>query len=140
MASDSPEPPHGLSARGQRMWSTSVAGPALTPGHLVLLEEACRVADRLDDLDRLLRAVSEGFEDESQESEGNEGALGRMTGLLAEARAQQVALKGLVAELRQGQRPAGGLTGPSAGPGTMAGGSGVTDLGARIAAKRQTKG
>jgi hypothetical protein len=120
------------------MWTQSTDSAQLTPGHLVLLEEACRVADRLDDLDRLLRAVSEGFEDDVQESEGNEGSLGRMTGLLAEARAQQTALKGMLAELRQGQRTAGGQTGSPAVPGAKAaGGSGVSDLSARIADRRK---
>lgn len=136
----SPDPPPGLSARGLRMWEQSVAAWQLTPAHLVLLEEACRIADRLDDLDRLLRAVSDGFEAGAEESEGRGDVLGRMTGLLAEARAQQVALKGLLAELRQGQRLAGGTVGsPASADGdSTAGGAGVADLSARIAARRNT--
>lgn len=118
------------------MWEQSVGMWQLTPAHMVLLEEACRLADRLDDLDRLLRAASDGFEADSEESDGREGALGRMTGLLAEARAQQVALKGLLAELRQGQRAVGGLTGSPAAPG-FTGGSNVSDFAARVAAKRR---
>lgn len=122
------------------MWTDSFAVWQLTPAHVVLLEEACRVADRLDDLDRLLRAVSDGFGADPEGSDGREGALGQMTGLLAEARAQQTALKGLLGELRQGQRTAGGQTGSPAVPGE-AGGSGVSDLTARIAGRRaQAKG
>lgn len=130
VATDSPEPPHGLSPRGLRMWSESVAAWSLTPAHLVLLEEACRTADRCSLLDDLIRR-------EVDDPGDDEGGSGGITALLAEARAQQVALKGIVAELRQGQRQAGGQ---SAGAGGTAGGSGVTDLGARIRAKRQASG
>jgi hypothetical protein len=110
------------------MWAESVEAWSLTPAHLVLLEEACRTADRCALLDGMIR----GYADDPGEDEGRSGGV---TVLLAEARAQQVALKGLVAELRQGQRQAGGSTGS-----TAVGGSGVTDLSSRIAAKRQAKG
>ncbi len=134
----SPNPPPGLSGRGLRMWEQALTAWALTPAHLVLLEEACRIADRLDDLDRLLCAASEGFEADPEESGEGGGAFGRMTGLLAEARAQQVALKGLLAELRQGQRLVGGQAGSPANTGTTAtGGSNVSDFAARVAAKRR---
>lgn len=136
MGSVSPEPPPGLGTRGRWLWEQAAADGDLTPGHVVLLEEACRVTDRLDDLDRLLRDVSEGSGADSEESEGREGSLGRMTGLLAEARAQQTALRGIVAELRQGQRAAGGKQSPAAAPDT-AGGSDVSDLTARIAGRRK---
>lgn len=122
------------------MWFASVAGPALTPGHLVLLEEACRVADRCELLDRLIRGFADSLGDDPDDDGEDSGGSGDVTGLLAEARAQQTTLRGLVAELRQGQRAVGGLAGPSAGSGTMAGGSGVTSLSARIAAKREAQG
>lgn len=137
MDSVSPDPPPGLGARGLRLWRQSTADGELAPGHVVLLEEACRCADRLDDLDRLLRDVSEGSGADSEESGGREGALRLMTGLLAEARAQQTALRGIVAELRQGQRAAGGKGSSVAAPGQVAGGSGVSDLTARIAGRRK---
>jgi len=136
VATDSPELPPGLGRRGARLWRQSTADGELTPGHLVLLEEACRCADRLDDLDRLLRDVAEGSGADSEGSEGRDGTLGRMTGLLAEARAQQTALRGIVAELRQGQRAAGGKQSPAAVPDTTVGGSNVSDLSARIAGRR----
>lgn len=136
MATDSPEPPPGLGSRGRRLWAQATDDEELTPGHLVLLEEACRCADRLDDLDRLLREVSDGSGADSEESEGRDGALRMMTGLLAEARAQQTALRGIVAELRQGQRAVGGGKSPAAAP-EATGGSDVSDLTARIADRRK---
>lgn len=133
------EPPDGLSARGRRMWTDSVEAWSLTPAHLVLLEEACRTADRCALLDRLIEGHDESSGDDEDESCGGSGRSPRITDLLAEARAQQVALKGLVAELRQGQRLAGGMAcSPAAN--SDAGGSGVTSLSARIAAKRQAQG
>lgn len=127
MAMDSTEPPPGLSVRGQRMWSESVEAWSLTPAHLVLLEEACRTADRCGLLDDMIRRQMDGSGDDEGESAG-------ITALLAEARAQQVALKGIVAELRQGQRQAGGQSGSQSE--LSGGGSGVADLTARIAGRR----
>ena len=52
-AGSGPAAPTGLGARGHRLWAAlaeSIPGPA----HLVLVEEACRIADRLDRLDRAL--------------------------------------------------------------------------------------
>jgi hypothetical protein len=141
MGGDSLAPPPGLAARGLRMWEQSLGAWQLTPAHLVLLEEACRVADRLEILDRLIRRFLEGpsaFADDSDEDSGGSDGV---TGLFAEARAQQTALKGLLAEMRQGQRLAGGNAGAAGkGGGSTAGGSSVTDLAAVIAAKRQAKG
>ena len=139
VASDSPESPHGLSARGRRMWSDSVQAWSLTPVHLVLLEEACRTADRCSLLDDLIRDFTDDPGGDEDESGSGSGRSDGITVLLAEARAQQTALKGLVAELRQGQRLVGGMAGSSAAN-SDAGGSGVTSLSARIAAKRQAQG
>lgn len=136
MDSASPNPPPGLAARGSRMWEQSVAAWQLTPAHLVLLEEACRVADRLELLDRLIRGFVDRIGVPSDEGEGDSGGPPDIAGLLAEARAHQTALKGLLAELRQGQRTVGGQAGSPAVAGGAAGGSGVSDLSARIAARR----
>jgi hypothetical protein len=110
------------------MWSESVAAWSLTPAHLVLLEEACRTVDRCSLLDDMIRRQVDGTGDD-------EGGSAGITQLLAEARAQQVALKGIVAELRQGQRQAGGAGGSA--PESGSGGS-VADLTARIAGRRAT--
>jgi hypothetical protein len=95
----------------------------MSPAHLVLLEEACRITDRLDVLDAIIRRWMEPS-DEEEEGRGD------ITGLLAESRQQATALRGIVAEIRQGQK---GLA-PSSVP--KSGGGGVSDLSARIAARR----
>ena len=66
--------------------------------HLVLLEEACRMADRLDRLDAILdgRADWLGFE---VNDDGSEITV-TVDKVLAESRQLQTALKGVVAELR----------------------------------------
>jgi hypothetical protein len=55
-ATPEPEPPEGLGQRGLRTWRQvlAVKGPGIGPGELLLLEETCRVADRLDRLAALL--------------------------------------------------------------------------------------
>jgi hypothetical protein len=61
---ESPEPDYasepgdvgtGLGVRGQKLWSQVLAGWSPAPMHRELLLEACRVADRLEKLDRQLR-------------------------------------------------------------------------------------
>jgi hypothetical protein len=122
------------------MWSDSVEAWSLTPAHLVLLEEACRTADRCSLLDDLIRGYTDDPGGDEDESGSGSGRSGGITALLAEARAQQTALKGLVAELRQGQRLAGSQSGARPSVSGDTGGSGVTSLSARIAAKRQAQG
>ncbi|MFJ8153955.1 hypothetical protein [Streptomyces sp. NPDC094468] len=117
------EEPVGLGDRGRRMWRESLAIWSLTPAHLVLLEEACRIADRLELLDSILRAGS-------ADVNGDVPQFADFAGLLSESRQQSGALKALLAEIRQGQRGAG----PAAAE--VAGGAGVSDLSARIAQRR----
>lgn len=117
------EEPAGLDERGRRMWRDSVAIWSLTPAHLVLLEEACRIADRLEVLDTILRSVSSSVKQ-------NVTQFADISGLLGESRQQSGALKALLAEIRQGQY------GPSPAVVDPAGGAGVSDLTARIARKQ----
>ncbi|MET9123002.1 hypothetical protein [Streptomyces sp. NPDC004528] len=117
------EEPEGLGERGRRMWRDSIAIWSLTPAHLVLLEEACRIADRLEGLDSILRAAS-------TDVNRNLAQFADISGLLGESRQQSAALKALLAEIRQGQY---GSTPASVDP---AGGAGVADLTARIARKQ----
>ena len=117
------EEPVGLGERGQRMWRDSLAIWSLTPAHLVLLEEACRIADRLEVLDSILRAASSNVNPDVAQ-------FADMSGLLAESRQQSGALKALLAEIRQGQY------GASPAAVDPAGGAGVSDLTARIARKQ----
>jgi hypothetical protein len=126
------EDPLDLGSRGSRLWREMTASGSLTPAHLVLLEEACRLADRLDWLNSILQRVCSPVKADDEDGEGESPAIGP---LLAEARQQQTALRGLVAEIRQAQK--GSV--PDSVP--RAGGSGVSDLSARIAArKREAQG
>lgn len=117
----------GLGERGQRLWEQMTAAGELPPGHLVLLEEACRIADRLDVLDGIIRRWTEPTDED-------EGGSGDISGLLAESRQQATALKGIIAEIRQVQKASGA---PSPKSGGKAGGSGVSDLSAKIAERRR---
>ena len=76
-------PPVGLKTRGRRLWNDTLDIPGWEPnaGEVALLAEACRTADRLEMLDRELRA-------------------GLTPALLVEVRQQQQTFKLLVASLR----------------------------------------
>lgn len=115
--------PAGLGERGRQMWRDSLAIWSLTPAHLVLLEEACRIADRLELLDSILRAKTAHVEPSALE-------FPDFAGQLAESRQQSAALKALLAEIRQGQY------GASPAAVDPAGGAGVADLTAIIARKQ----
>ena len=122
--------PPGLGSRGSRLWREMTASGSLTPAHLVLLEEACRLADRLDWLNSIVvRWMSPVNADDGDD----EPKSADIQGLLAESRQQATALRGLVAEIRQAQK---GSAAPSGKPAARSGGSGVADLSARIAARR----
>lgn len=102
---------------------------ALTPAQRVLLEEACRIADRLDRLDGLL----EGEHDAWLHLSGSEGEVRVVIdALLAETRQQATALRGLIAEITKGSSSA-----KPARPVSKRG-AGVADISSRIAARRGT--
>jgi hypothetical protein len=88
-------------ARGRRLWD-EMGGGNLSGGRKVLLEEACRLADRLDGLDRLISGTARDWL-EIVESKGDPERQELVVDkLLAEARQQAVALKQIVTELRAG--------------------------------------
>lgn len=92
--------------RGRRLWD-DMGGDALTGGRRVLLEEACRIADRLDRLDAILAGSSEdwlSFVETKGMPDRQEIVIDKP---LAEARQQATALKQLIAELRQGESAGG---------------------------------
>jgi hypothetical protein len=66
----------------------------------VLIEEAARIADRLDRLDAVLRGDEETWIRLAGDLEDGEVRV-VVDGALAEARQQATALKGIIAELRQ---------------------------------------
>jgi hypothetical protein len=105
--------PVGLGARGRRMWTESLEMWDLTPPHRILLEEACRIADRLELLNKQIREVSSEF--------------AACAPILSESRQQSMALQRMFAEIRQGARP---VSVPQQG------GSGVLSLAGKIAERR----
>ncbi|MFK0178571.1 hypothetical protein ACIQVR_21620 [Streptomyces xanthochromogenes] len=49
-----PPAPEGLGDRGLRLWTDTLADLEMDPDELLLLEEACRLADELDEMGVLL--------------------------------------------------------------------------------------
>lgn len=121
-----PKAPEGLDARGRRLWREVHSQGPLTPDRKVLLEEACRISDRLDLLDSIIRGHAAGVNAE----ETNAGDFQRW---LAESRQQSATLKALLAEIRSNSAAS-----KTPAPKTATkGAAGVTDLNARIAARRK---
>ena len=124
-----------LGRRGRRLWEQVTAdGPELRPTERVLLEEACRIADRLDKLDRLLSGDAGDWLALAEDRGDPERLVIVVDRALSEARQQAAVLKQVLAELRQ-SRASARQTGQSATP-QGKGGAGVLDLTARIAALR----
>lgn len=78
-----------------------MSGDKLDASKRVLLEEACRIADRLDKLDALLVGDAAAWFRFSVDESGTEVTV-IVDKVLSEARQQAVALKQLISELRQG--------------------------------------
>lgn len=120
----------GLADTGRQLWTDANAAGPLGPLQAVLLLEACRIADRLDKLDRQLRG-EEWLRFRHNPDDESEVTV-YIDRVLAEAREQAVALKGIVAEL---SKPANQAK-PSSG--AKGSGGGLADLSARIAARRSS--
>lgn len=88
---DLPQVPVGLGERGRQFWVDTWADYELTDSEAVLLEEACRVLDRLDGLDATIR----------REGMTTVGSTGQSVihPAIQEARQQQVVLHRLIAAL-----------------------------------------
>jgi len=107
-----------LASRGRRLWREMTAAVELGPAQLVLLEEACRITDRLDRLDRVLRRREDAAWLEVQSADPDGRVLRVVVdNALSEARHQATALRGLIAELTKtaGRSPAQ----PAAGGGVQ---------------------
>lgn len=100
----------------------------------MLLEEACRIADRLDQLDRMLSGGARSWVSLVEDKGDPERQSVVIDRLLAEARQQATALKQLIAEIRATGAPAKPAQAPSTGKGV----AGVTNL-ADWAPARSTK-
>lgn len=103
-----PRPPIGLAARGRRLWREMHEAAEFNPAERVLLEEACRLTDRLEKLDAILRGDAATLVEIVYDHDGEPLRLA-VDGVLAEARQQQNVLKQIVAALRipdeAGKRP-----------------------------------
>jgi hypothetical protein len=106
--------PAGLAPRGRQLWADVLAEGTLTAGQMVLLEEGCRIADRLQILDELV--------------EENRAHYAEMLKFMAEARQQSGVLRSLLADLRR-NAPASETSSAEV--------VGVSDLSARIAERRR---
>lgn len=94
-------PDHDLAEGGRALWTELAPGGQAGPGELTIIIEACRIRDRLDKLNRLLTGDANDWL-ELQEVKGHEGIAEIVIDKsLSEARQQALALKGLLAELRQ---------------------------------------
>lgn len=126
-----PKMPARLGARGRRLWREITEGYDLAekPAELVMLEEACRIADRLERLDEILSGeVDTWMRLQLPRGENVEELKLVVDGALAEARQQANQLKQLVAALRlpdevSGKRPQqrGGARGSYQSNGTGSG-------------------
>jgi hypothetical protein len=92
---------HDLGEGGLALWTELAPGGQAGPGELTIIVEACRIKDRLDKMHRLLAGDANDWL-ELQEVKGHEGIAEIVIDKsLSEARQQALALKGLLAELRQ---------------------------------------
>jgi hypothetical protein len=94
-------PEHGLGERGRRLYREFTAeGPKLGPAERVLLEEACRIADRCDQLDDFLRGREDAWMRFHARNEDGSIVEVVVDKALSEARQQASTLKALLVELR----------------------------------------
>lgn len=117
--------PSGLGARARRLWDALAGELADRPADLVLLEEACRITDRLDALDRILQARPKALASVRFYETRPQDAVLVVDAALSEARQQASTLRQILTSLKQ---PAGGAARKGAGA--------VDDLTARRAARR----
>lgn len=96
-----PKAPVGLGPRGRALWKTLHAERVFTAGAQVLAEEACRIADRLERLDGILRGKDAEWLTFREIEEGSGQIAVYVNDVLEQARKQELALKQLVAEIRQ---------------------------------------
>lgn len=108
------------------MWD-AMAGVEMGPAHRVLLVEACRLADRLDRFDRVLSGGGWFFE--RPDDDGRVEIV--IDSVLSEARQYASVLKQMVAQLEPKPSVATDRKPVAPRPG-----KGITDLSAKIAARR----
>jgi hypothetical protein len=104
---DLSDKPSGLSARGEALWQSVVDTTELDYGAQVLLAEACRIADRLEQLHWILRGDDNRWIRLAEEAEFlANGAVSVdiiVDHVLMEARQQQLALRQILTTLGLGR-------------------------------------
>lgn len=120
----------GLGDRGLALWR-SMNPSSLAPLQREMLLEACRIADRLETLDRQLHGHHWLRFRHHQESDdgGPIEVTVYIDRVLTEAREQQTAFKGLIVELQKAAAAQPKL------PTSAGGGGGIADLTARLASR-----
>lgn len=104
-----PRVPRGLSVKGTRLWrEMHKTFSDFNPAELVLIEESCRIADRLDRLNSVLTGTDDFFLQSLPDSDTKFILV--VDGAMSEARQQANVLKQIIAALRlpdedTGRRP-----------------------------------
>ncbi|HWJ09058.1 MAG TPA: hypothetical protein VNS46_06745 [Nocardioides sp.] len=139
---EAPDPtPAGLRSRGRALWSSLGVEVGTLHGELAL--EACRMADRLDELDRIvagkgvLQLMKFRLDPDWWDGDGNQHVHVKVgfQSVLAEARQQQATFKALLVELAElAEGTPAAPTGQPAEPPPM---SGLDQLAARRAEREQ---
>jgi hypothetical protein len=122
-----------LGPAGRELWEAANPNGELKPLQVVLLREACRIADRLAALDRHLHGGGPWLELSTED-----GVVFHVdvTEVLKEARSQANTFRGLAAELRQsGSGARAGGQAPAAAGADEGEGANVVDFFAAVAAK-----
>lgn len=118
--------PPGLGVKGTRLWRELHKDNEFNPADAVLVEEACRIADRLDKLNALLIGEEDAWLRLRVNDDGTEVTV-RIDDALSEARQQANVLKQICAALRlpdaSGKKPQarGGARGAYAPSGKLGG-------------------
>lgn len=100
--------PTALGPAGAALWREVTAAPArLGPLERVLLVEACRIVDRLEKLDELIRGTGDTWAILAAELEDRSEVAVVIDAPLSEARHQAGRLTSVLAELRQRTAAAG---------------------------------
>jgi hypothetical protein len=122
--------------RGQQLWD-DLSG-SLPPAPRLMLDEACRIADRLDRLDHMLTDRDVWLSLITSET-GDIRLV--IDGLLAETRQQATALRGLLTEVvKAAPKALGRSAGSSSTSGQPKGAANVSSLAARAARRRASSG
>ena len=106
-----PRMPAGLGAGGKALWQGITAEHDLDPAQVVQLTEACRMKDRCDQLDSLLRGDADTWATLQLDPRSNGQVYElRITGALTKANETANSMKQLIAALRlpdeaTGKRP-----------------------------------